>query len=134
MRILQDLPWRGAVDGMAMARAVQRDASGRDLRRQLRLWAFPIGGALILTGLLVQANPVLGEALARMFRFKAEAGGLARGLFWIGAALAVWPLIALPHSLPAPPPVAACPACPVRGPGRSCGGWCCSTRSLACRP
>jgi hypothetical protein len=114
LRLLRDLPLRGAVDGFALARTAQQGASARDIHRHAKAWAFPVGGALILTALLVQANPILGDAFARMLQIKSDGTLLARGLFWVGAALVVWPMIASPR-----PVVAARPATlpQIPGPG-----------------
>ncbi len=97
LRLLQDLPLRGAVDGFAYARALQQDASVMEYRRHARVWAFPLGGALILTALLVEANPILGQAVARLFQIETDGTILARVAFWVGAALVIWPLIASPR-------------------------------------
>ena len=86
-------------------RALHRAPETGALRRLAAGWAFPVGGALVFAGLLVGANPVLGQALdLRPDVFTL----LQRGLFWAGIALLVWPLldrslprpVALPQTLP----------------------------------
>jgi Domain of unknown function (DUF4173) len=90
--IMADLPFRGLRDSLAGTLALANGEVLRDHRRDLRAWAFPLGGSLILIALLLAANPVLDRALARLLSF--DAGGLVRLMFWAGAALIIWPLIA----------------------------------------
>jgi hypothetical protein len=92
--ILRDLPLRGLFDGIGFGKEVLQSGLLGNQRRSLRTWAFPAGGALILTGLLVEANPVIGKVFSDLFELDIGAGTLARFLFWIGAALGIWPLIA----------------------------------------
>ncbi len=60
--------------------------------RALRNWSFPIGGALILASLMVAANPVLSDWIDRIWRFDLR---FDRLLFWIGAAITIWPFLAV---------------------------------------
>lgn len=92
--LLRDMPLRGILDGAALGGELARSDLMRDHRRHVRSWAFPLGGALVLVGLLVQANPILGEALSSLLRFDFGMDWIARVLFWTGAAILVWPLIA----------------------------------------
>ena len=63
-------------------------------RAALRGWALPLGGGLVLLGLLMQANPILSDWLHSW-----QGPGLdlprlvARALFWAGLALLIWPLL-----------------------------------------
>ncbi|MFV0408638.1 MAG: DUF4153 domain-containing protein [Paracoccus sp. (in: a-proteobacteria)] len=83
-RFLGRLPGRG--DGGETSTDIRR------LRRLIGNWAFPIGGALILTALLMEANPVL----ARMFSVDLELETLfRRALFWTGTAFVFAPLLSL---------------------------------------
>jgi hypothetical protein len=101
LRILRDLPLRGVIDAAGFGREVARSGVVTEHRRHLRSWAFPAGGALVLGGLLVQANPVLDQALAWLFSLEGSGVIFARLLFWAGAALLIWPLIASPKAMAA---------------------------------
>lgn len=65
----------------------------------LRGWALPIGGGLLLLGLLAEANPVLerwlGEALA-----SPDPSLAMRGMFWAGSGLILLPLLLPPAPRP----------------------------------
>lgn len=113
LRLLGDLPGRGIRDGIGLAAHAARTGPMRDHRRLLRAWAFPLGGALILSALLIEANPVLGEVALRLVRLDIGVKTVERLLFWTGAALAIWPLIAPLRE--ARPPDLAVPT--VKGPG-----------------
>lgn len=78
-------------------RAVRNTRGRRALRRLLRDWAFPLAGGLILAALMMQANPVLARALQVDLDLWAM---LSRGLFWIGVAVLLAPLLA--RDLPEP--------------------------------
>lgn len=58
----------------------------------LRAWGFPIGGALVLMALMLSANPVLSDWADRIWRFDIR---LDRMLFWLGAAVMIWPVLAV---------------------------------------
>lgn len=102
VRLLLSLPHAGlfaAVAGMQTWATGAASGAGlaRALRRAMRGWAFPAGGALVLAALLTDANPVLAVWVDRLLSFDVDLGpAIRRGLFWVGTALAVWPLIALP--------------------------------------
>ncbi|MCB1388622.1 MAG: DUF4173 domain-containing protein [Rhodobacteraceae bacterium] len=68
------------------------------IRRQVALWAFPLGGSAIFIALLADANPVL----ARIFSVEIELGtAFERLLFWGGTALLLAPFLApLPEAAP----------------------------------
>lgn len=81
---------------------------GLSPKAALRGWALPLGGGLVLLGLLMQANPILSDWLQGW-----QGPGLdlprlmARALFWAGLALLIWPLLTPaplatlpPHGLP----------------------------------
>jgi len=91
--LVADLPLRGIRDGIGLGISVTESGLMRDRQRHLRAWAFPLGGALVLSALLVEANPVLGEIASRLSRPGISATTLQRVLFWTGAALLIWPLI-----------------------------------------
>lgn len=94
LRLVSDLPLRGIRDGIGLGSDVVKSGPLRDHRRHLRAWAFPLGGALVLSALLIEANPVLGEIALRLVRLDLGVETVERLLFWTGAALAIWPLIA----------------------------------------
>lgn len=57
-------------------------------------WAFPVGGALVLGGLLMAANPVLEQSVAQFFQADVDIIALVRRcVFWFGLGLLIWPLI-----------------------------------------
>lgn len=60
--------------------------------RVLQAWAFPVGGGLVLAGLMVAANPVLSDWVDNLWRFDLR---LDRVLFWLGAAMMIWPILAV---------------------------------------
>ncbi|WP_334191291.1 DUF4153 domain-containing protein [Pararhodobacter sp.] len=65
-------------------------AEAGTIRRQLALWAFPLGGSAVFIALLMDANPVLSQLFSLdldLFR------ALKRGLFWAGIALMVAPFL-----------------------------------------
>ena len=67
----------------------------------LKAWAFPLGGALVLTSLLAEANPVIHHALSQLGEFEADWLQIAgRVTFWTGLAMLVWPLLSEPHQTP----------------------------------
>lgn len=66
-------------------------AAGLRPVRWLRDWAFPLGGSLVIVALLMDANPML----LRLIPIDVDLWALAeRGLFWLGTALLVLPLLA----------------------------------------
>ncbi|MEP2718511.1 DUF4173 domain-containing protein [Pseudophaeobacter sp.] len=79
------------------------------LAQYFRNWSFPIGGALVLVTLLLQANPLLEKGLLDLLSFDYDIRPLLhRLLFWSGAALMIWPF--LQPVKPASKPKAAKPA------------------------
>ncbi|MCL6285788.1 DUF4173 domain-containing protein [Ruegeria sp. 2012CJ41-6] len=60
--------------------------------RLWRGWAFPVAGLLIFGALILSANPVLSEAVGRVFRIGIRVERLA---FWLGMALLLWPVLAV---------------------------------------
>lgn len=93
-RLLSDLWLRGIRDGIGLGMDLSQSATLGDYRRHLRAWAFPLGGALLLSALLIEANPVLGDIAFRLSRFDIGIETVERLFFWTGAALIIWPLIA----------------------------------------
>lgn len=57
-----------------------------------RNWGFPVGGGLVLGGLMISANPVLFEWTEHMLNFDIR---IDRIVFWIGVAMMVWPVLAV---------------------------------------
>ncbi len=88
-RLVQELPLRGVRDGIGLGSQVVKSEVLRDHRRHLRGWAFPLGGALVLSALLIEANPVLGELALRLARLDIGVETVERLLFWTGAVLLV---------------------------------------------
>ncbi len=93
-RLMSDLWLRGISDGIDLGMELSRTDIIRNHRRHLRAWAFPLGGALVLSALLIEANPVLGDIVFRTSRLDIGVETVFRVLFWSGAALLIWPLIA----------------------------------------
>lgn len=92
-RFLSRLPWEWAI---RLNPAVPLGAFGRlgTLRKQMLDWGFPLGGSLVILGLLLEANPVLSSFLTLDISISQ---GIERGLFWAGTALFVAPfLVPLP--------------------------------------
>lgn len=59
-------------------------------RTALRNWAFPLGGGLVFTALLLQANPVLSG----LFDMRLDTGELIiRSLFWAGVGILTFPFL-----------------------------------------
>jgi hypothetical protein len=91
------LPWRGIGDGWRKTAEVAQSDGLRVQWQAARGWAFPVGGALVLAGLLLLANPLLVRALSQLFTV--DGSGLVtagRLSLWLGLALVLWPLIAPP--------------------------------------
>lgn len=99
--ILRSVPLRGVRELWSRRQWVNappsRSVATYELSRYLRAWGFPVGGLLILSALLIEANPLLlrwTEAL--------DLGTLdlepilLRLLFWTGMALLLWPLMVPP--------------------------------------
>ncbi|MCZ4351025.1 DUF4173 domain-containing protein [Roseovarius aestuarii] len=103
LRLVKSLPVAGLSSLIAQLRTLRRDAvSGPSLRwlsfnSALKNWAFPVGGALVLGALLIEANPVLEHTLAQLFRLDLDIlGSVDRVMFWSGLALLVWPFLTAP--------------------------------------
>jgi hypothetical protein len=94
LRLLPALPRLlplGFRDGVAELRALR--GTRADAGRWARALALPLGLGLCFAGLLIAANPVLAEGLDG-FGWHDP----ARGLFWGGLALILWPVMALPRA------------------------------------
>lgn len=64
------------------------------LSKHMRNWSFPLGGALVLITLLLQANPLLEQELVDLLSFDLDIIPLLlRVLFWSGTALMTWPFL-----------------------------------------
>jgi hypothetical protein len=108
LRLLEELPLRGVLDGVQLGLDLAESDLVQNHRQHLKAWAFPLGGALILTALLIQANPVLDQVASRLLSFDPQGGkDLTRLVFWLGAALMIWPLIAPARTASAPTAIAA---------------------------
>jgi hypothetical protein len=81
----------GVGDGFAGVTALRRRMGGAVW---LRATALPVGMGLCFASLLIMANPVLAE----MFSGGGAWPNPARGLFWLGIALVIWPLLAMPEA------------------------------------
>jgi hypothetical protein len=103
LRLVEELPLRGLLDGARLGFVLAESGLVRNHRQHLKAWAFPLGGAIILTALLIQANPLLDQTLSRFLSLDFGSGeGLTRLVFWLGAALMIWPLVAPPRADVAP--------------------------------
>lgn len=78
-------------------------AAPSSLSRHFRNWSFPLGGALVLITLLLQANPLLEQSLLDVLNFDLDlAHLLRRTLFWSGTALMIWPFLVPVQVKPTP--------------------------------
>lgn len=103
LRLIKRAPNAGIVALAAHIRdwrtraASHSSSSGTSVRTFLRNWAFPLGGVMVLSALLISANPVLEHMLVRMLRVDFDLFGLLRrAMFWSGLALLVWPVLSAP--------------------------------------
>lgn len=101
------IPLNGPADAfgaIVRAASLPQEAFGFGrLHAWARIWAFPLGGALILGALITGANPVIEEAAARALDLRVDwARLILRGLFWLGIALVLWPLVTGADSFPIP--------------------------------
>lgn len=95
--------------------ATEAQSQGR-LRQVLRDWAFPVAGGLVITALLMRANPVLATEL----RIDLDLWALvSRALFWAAAAVFVSALMV--PDLPEPVVLPHLPALPGRWFGINAG-------------
>ncbi|MEP4037977.1 DUF4173 domain-containing protein [Pseudophaeobacter sp.] len=70
------------------------DKRPSSLSKHFRNWSFPLGGALVLITLLLQANPLLEQSLVDILSFDLDLMVLLqRVLFWGGTALMIWPFL-----------------------------------------
>lgn len=104
--------WLAPLDPGRSLRAIRAlPAEAGAIRRQVALWAFPLGGSAVFIALLMDANPVLSQLLSLDLDLFAA---LERGLFWGGTALLVAPLLT-------PGPAATAPQLRLPGSGLSAG-------------
>ena len=105
------LPHLPALGLAGLGRLRRHVSEGQDgvavrLRAGLRNWAFPLGGALVLSALLIGANPVLELALVELLSVDVDLVELGlRVVFWLGIGLLVWPLLNAPEAGDAPTPL-----------------------------
>lgn len=72
----------------------QKSKRAAALSRHARNWSFPVGGALVLITLMLQANPLLEQGLLDLLDFDLDVVALLQRLmFWSGTALMIWPLL-----------------------------------------
>ena len=92
------------------AKDTQKSKNAAALSRHARNWSFPLGGALVLVTLLLQANPVLEQGLLDLLSFDLDIIALLRRvLFWSGSALMIWPFLVPTPSKKSTPTKAAKP-------------------------
>ncbi|MEM9045149.1 MAG: DUF4173 domain-containing protein [Pseudomonadota bacterium] len=94
LRLMPRLPFDG-IRALRMGLGDLKPAPPGSLSKNLREWAFPIGGTLVLISLLVEANPILENwvlALPEIELLDWET--VMRALFWFGLGLMIWPLTA----------------------------------------
>ncbi|CUK09137.1 hypothetical protein RUE5091_03142 [Ruegeria denitrificans] len=103
LRLIKRVPTVGLKDCAAQVRgwrnnlAVRSEARRSSVHGFIRNWAFPLGGLLVLSTLLISANPVLEHMLARMLFVDFDLLVLIRRIvFWVGLALLIWPLLTAP--------------------------------------
>lgn len=107
LRFLSRLPMEWSIR-LIPARAMAITGDAGNLRRHLSDWGFPLGGALVILALLMEANPVLSGVLTPDLDL-AEAVG--RAVFWAGMALMVAPFLApVPLSAPRPSGILVLPS------------------------
>ncbi|WP_170763679.1 DUF4173 domain-containing protein [Ruegeria lacuscaerulensis] len=100
IRLIETIPTAGVCECVDRIRAlkIHMKSQGRSGRFSVisfaRDWAFPLGGVMVLSALLISANPVLEHMLLRMWRIDIEVFTLVRRLaLWVGLALLVWPFL-----------------------------------------
>ncbi len=110
LRLANAMPWTGPLALLTGLRNLQAHAPGRvlledgNLRAALRNWAFPVGGACVLSALLIGANPVIEQSLQQLLAFDLDlVEAMRRALFWGGTGLLLWPLLTVS---PNPEPLA----------------------------
>lgn len=101
LRLFRSLPLSGISTLLqALRKTSPSPATGSKTRgssassQHLRNWGFPVGGALVLVALLLEANPLLEQSLADILTFDLDiVTALRRAVFWSGAALLIWPFL-----------------------------------------
>lgn len=97
LALLASLPLRGVMDGYSQTQGMINSDGLRRSTRAAMGWAFPVGGAFVLAGLLLLANPLLGQMLSDLFAVQGKGiVTLGRASLWLGLALILWPLLAPP--------------------------------------
>ncbi len=100
IRLIETLPTAGITECVARIRQLQNHrkshsrSGGAPIHTFVRNWAFPLGGVLVLSALLISANPVLEHMLVRMLQVDFDVFTLVRrSVFWVGLALFIWPFL-----------------------------------------
>ncbi|SLN24082.1 DUF4153 domain-containing protein [Ruegeria meonggei] len=100
LRLMGRLPTAGLLDCAAQMRIwrnrhrLSDQTSQSSVRAFIRNWAFPLGGVLVLSTLLISANPVLEHMLIRMLHVDIDVFTLVwRCLLWVGLGLLIWPFL-----------------------------------------
>lgn len=97
-RLATHIPTFAPRDAIAAA-TLLRDTTGDrfDATRFVRDWALPLGGVLVLGGLLSEANPILAGWISDVFTWDVDAVELVlRVSFWCGLVMLAWPLMRVP--------------------------------------
>ncbi|MHA6264232.1 DUF4153 domain-containing protein [Arenibacterium sp. CAU 1754] len=99
-RLATHIPTFAPRDAIAASTLLRGRAGDRiDATRFVREWALPLGGVLILSGLLSEANPILAGWISDVFTWDLNAVELVlRVTFWCGLAILAWPLMRVPAS------------------------------------
>lgn len=96
LRLFALVPWQTAKDAVHAVKAVQADGDlgGRATRFALH-WTLPLGSGLVFLVLLMGANPVLEDWVARAVSASPGEPDFGRWFFWLAFAIILWPLLAL---------------------------------------
>lgn len=102
LSLTAQIPTRATRDLLAVSRTLQGQDLASQTRRLGRNWGLPIGGFLLLTALLAEANPILDAWLQGLGNLPFDpASWTGRALFLTGTALVAWPLlVAIPKATP----------------------------------
>ncbi len=100
VQILRSLPFSGLKSALSAVRNWRLGTNAAPQQANevfavfIHNWGFPLGGALILIGLLIRANPVLELTIPLLFELNLNLGTLMwRICFWSGMAMVIWPFI-----------------------------------------
>lgn len=108
LHLAASVPYKGIIDLGCVLRGVANGPASRSLplwrsAPQLwRNWAFPFGGTLVLSVLLINANPVLERALLQALQIDIDLFTIMkRIIFWLGLGLLIWPFLIATSPSPA---------------------------------